>query len=82
MLRIDREALMWKITTRGFTLEEVLMAAMNLLARADTAKYERRASQTSSRRYQAVPFGRAVTGQQRRYNVLDFNGTDNAFLIQ
>jgi len=29
---------MWKITTRGFTLEEVLiMAAMNLLASADTA---------------------------------------------
>jgi len=28
---------MWKITTRGFTLEEVLvMAAMNLLASADT----------------------------------------------
>jgi hypothetical protein len=32
MLRIDQEAAMWKITTRGFTLEEVLiMAAMNLL---------------------------------------------------
>jgi hypothetical protein len=28
---------MWKITTRGFTLEEVLiMAAMNLLTSADT----------------------------------------------
>ena len=41
---------MWKITTRGFTLEEVLiMAAMNLLATADTANYEKRASQTSSR---------------------------------
>lgn len=35
MLRIDREAVMWKITTRGFTLEEVLiMAAMNLLENA------------------------------------------------
>ena len=32
---------MWKITTRGFTLEEVLiLAAMNLLASADTAKHE------------------------------------------
>ena len=31
MLRINCEAVMWKITTRGFTLEEVLiMAAMNL----------------------------------------------------
>jgi hypothetical protein len=29
--RKDREALMWKITTRGFTLQEVLiMAAMNV----------------------------------------------------
>src|SRR6266481_8430198 len=33
MLRINCEAVMWKITTRGFTLEEVLiMAAMNLRA--------------------------------------------------
>ena len=53
MLRIDREAVMWKTTTRGFTLEEVLiMAAMNLLTSADTAKHEKRASQTSSRRHQ------------------------------
>ncbi len=38
MFRIDCEAVMWKITTRGFTLEEVLiMAAMNLLTSADTA---------------------------------------------
>jgi hypothetical protein len=38
MLRTDCEAVMWKITTRGFTLEEVLiMAAMNLLTSADTA---------------------------------------------
>ena len=38
---------MWKITTRGFTLQEVLiMAAMNLLTNADTAaKHEDRASQ-------------------------------------
>ena len=37
---------MWKITTRGFTLEEVLiMAAMNLLTSADTAaKRENRAT--------------------------------------
>jgi hypothetical protein len=35
---------MWKITTRGFTLEEVLiMAAMNLLTSA-AAKREKRAS--------------------------------------
>ena len=49
MLRINCEAVMWKITTRGFTLEVVLiMAAMNLLASADTAKREKRkrASQT------------------------------------
>jgi hypothetical protein len=46
MLRINCEAVMWKITTRGFTLEEVLiMAAMNLLTSADTAtKREKRAS--------------------------------------
>jgi hypothetical protein len=32
-VRINCEAVMWKITTRGFALEEVLiMAAMNLLA--------------------------------------------------
>src|SRR6267154_6564285 len=46
MLRINCEAVMWKITTRGFTLEEVLiMAAMNLLTSADTAaNREKRAS--------------------------------------
>jgi hypothetical protein len=40
MLRINCGAVMWKITTRGFTLEEVLiLAAMNLLASAHvTAK--------------------------------------------
>jgi hypothetical protein len=40
---------MWKITTRGFTLEEVLlMAAMNLLTSADAAaNREKRASQKS-----------------------------------
>ncbi len=38
MLRVNCEAVMWKITTRGFTLEEVLiMAVMNLLTRVDTA---------------------------------------------
>jgi hypothetical protein len=38
MLRINSEADMWKITTRGFTLEEVLiMAAMNLLASGDSS---------------------------------------------
>ena len=38
LLRSNCEAVMWKITTRGFTLEEVLiMAAMNLLISADTA---------------------------------------------
>jgi len=38
---------MWKITTRGFTLEEVLiLAAMNLLGSADAAaKREKQASQ-------------------------------------
>ena len=46
VLRINCEAVMWKITTRGFTLQEVLiMAAMNLLTSADTAaKREKRAS--------------------------------------
>ena len=38
MLRVNCEAVMWKVTTRGFTLEEVLiMAAMTLLTSADTA---------------------------------------------
>jgi hypothetical protein len=56
MLRINCEAVMWKITTRGFTLEEVLiMAAMNLVASADSAKYEKRASQTSIRRSKGDP---------------------------
>jgi hypothetical protein len=36
--RINCEAVMWKITSRGFTLEEVLiLAAMNLLTSADAA---------------------------------------------
>ena len=40
MLRVNCEAVMWKITTRGFTLEELLiMAAMNLLTSADTASH-------------------------------------------
>jgi hypothetical protein len=49
MLRTNCEAVMWKITTRGFTLEEVLiMAAMNLLTSSDTAaKREKQASQKS-----------------------------------
>jgi hypothetical protein len=49
MLRTNCEAVMWKITTRGFTLEEVLiMAAMNLLTSAEAAaKRENRASQKS-----------------------------------
>jgi hypothetical protein len=49
MLRTNCEAVMWKITTRGFTLEEVLiMAAMNLLTSADTAaKRKNRPSQKS-----------------------------------
>ena len=48
MLRTNCEALMWKITTRGFTLEEMLiMTAMNLLAIADPAKHEKPASPTS-----------------------------------
>jgi hypothetical protein len=47
MLRISCEAVMWKITTRGFTLAEVLiMAAMNLKASGDGAgKREKWASQ-------------------------------------
>ena len=49
MLQTNCEAVMWKITTRGFTLEEVLiMAAMNLLTSAATAaKRENRPSQKS-----------------------------------
>jgi hypothetical protein len=40
---------MWKITTRGFTLEEVLiMAVMNLLTSVDTVtKREKRVSSKS-----------------------------------
>jgi hypothetical protein len=47
MLRINSEADMWKITTWGFTLEEVLiMAAMNLLASGESiSKRETRASE-------------------------------------
>jgi hypothetical protein len=38
MLRVNCQAVMWKITTRGFTLEEVLiMAAMNLSTSTDTS---------------------------------------------
>src|SRR5580704_18682896 len=38
VLRINSEVVMWKITSRGFTLEEVSMtAAMNLLAGSATA---------------------------------------------
>jgi hypothetical protein len=46
-LQISCEAVMWKITTRGFTLAEVLiMAAMNLKASGDSAgKREKRTSQ-------------------------------------
>jgi hypothetical protein len=49
MLRINCEAVMWKITTHGFTLDEVLIpAALNLLASADAAaKHEKQASQKS-----------------------------------
>jgi hypothetical protein len=37
-LRMNCEAVMWKITTRGFTLEEAFnLAAINLLASADAA---------------------------------------------
>jgi hypothetical protein len=47
MLRTNCEAVMWRITTRGFTLGEVLiMAAMNLKASGDSAgKREKRAPQ-------------------------------------
>jgi hypothetical protein len=45
VLLINCEAVMWKITTRGFTLEEVIMAVMNLLTSVDTAaKREKQAS--------------------------------------
>ena len=49
MFRIDCEAVMWRITTRGFTLEEVLIiAVMNLLASNATApNREKPASQKS-----------------------------------
>jgi hypothetical protein len=41
---------MWKITTRGFTLEEVLiMAAMNLLASAANARNRRRRNQEETK---------------------------------
>jgi len=60
MLRINCEAVIWKITTRGFSLEEVFMVAMNLVASADTAKYEKRASQTSSRRSKEAEWNRSA----------------------
>jgi len=46
---MNREAVMRKITTHGFTLEEALiLAAMNLLAGADAAgNREKQASQKS-----------------------------------
>jgi hypothetical protein len=46
-LRINREAVMWKITTRGFTLQEVLLlAAMNLVVSPATVpNHEKRTSQ-------------------------------------
>jgi hypothetical protein len=45
VVRINCEAVTWKITTRGFLLEVLIMAAMNLLTSADTAtKCEKRAS--------------------------------------
>src|SRR5882762_9551395 len=45
--RTNCEAVMWKITTRGFTLKEVLiMVAMNLLSSTDlNLKREKSASQ-------------------------------------
>jgi hypothetical protein len=45
----DLEAVMWKITTRGFTLQEVLLlAAMNLLASPATVpNHQKRTSQKS-----------------------------------
>jgi hypothetical protein len=48
-LRINCEAVVWKITTRGFTLEEVLLLeAMNLLASPVTVpNHEKRTSQKS-----------------------------------
>jgi hypothetical protein len=48
-LRINCEAVMWKITTRGFTLQGVLLlAAMNLVASSDTVpNHEKRTSQKS-----------------------------------
>jgi hypothetical protein len=47
-LRINCEVVMWKITTRDFTLEEVFfMAARNLLAGADIAQHKKRGSQQS-----------------------------------
>ena len=49
MLRVNCEAVMWKITTRGFTLQEVLLpAGMNLVARPATVpNHEKQTSQKS-----------------------------------
>jgi hypothetical protein len=48
------EAVMWKITTRGFTLEEALiLAAMNLLAGADAAGNREKQTSQKSRGDQA-----------------------------
>ena len=41
---------MWKITTRGFTLQEVLiMAAMNVVTRTDSDRQRRANDLTQSR---------------------------------
>jgi hypothetical protein len=49
------EAVMWKITTHGFTLEEVLiMAAMNLLTSADTAAQCRRNQNETKRKSEVL----------------------------
>jgi len=62
---------MWKITTRGFTLEEVLiLAAMNLLASADAAA--RRARTRRRRNIQGgYTWGKSVRSKAQELHLLE-----------
>ena len=66
---------MWKITTRGFTLEEVLiMAVMNLLTSVDTAaKREKPASQKSKKDQDLKVTAPRITERDLRHGVVQCN---------
>jgi hypothetical protein len=66
---------MWKITTCGFTLEEVLiMAAMNLLASAATAPKTRETGVAEiKRRPRSERYGARITERDLRHGVVQCN---------